>query len=195
MLGDSFSLETFCPVCPIGGYDAAEKSFTKYYLSRHQTVYTTYVSASAVSPQHSDFHLLMGIAAKKTGIEVHAIVVLSNHYHIILTDPYARLPEFMDHLHKLVAKCVNASLGRWENLWSSEKPSAVVLENDNDVLEKLVYTACNPVAAGLVAKATQWPGLIAFLPGQTLKANRPDVWTTHRFEKPWTTPLPKGSSS
>ena len=43
-------------------------------------------------------------------------------------------------------------------------------------MKKLVYTACNPVAAGLVAKATQWPGLIAFLSGQTLKANRPDVF-------------------
>ena len=118
------------------------------------------------------FIYCLAITAKKTGIEVHAIVVLSNHYHVILTDPYARLPELMAHLHKLVAKCVNASLGRWENLWSSEKPSAVVLDNDNDDMERLVYTACNTVAAGLVAKATEWPGLIAFLPEQTLKANR-----------------------
>ena len=107
---------------------------------------------------------------------VHAIVVISNHYHVVLSDPEGRLPEFMAHLHKLVAKCVNASLGRWENLWSSEKPSAVALEKSQDVMDKIVYTACNPVEAGLVAKAKHWPGLIAYLPGQKLTAKRPEIF-------------------
>ena len=147
---------------------------TTYLITRRCTQRLFLLRPSPLNTQI--FIYCLAVAAKKTGIAVHAIVVISNHYHIILTDPYARLPEFMAHLHKLVAKCVNASLGRWENLWSSEKPSAVFLENDSDVMQKLVYTACNPVAAGLVAKATQWPGLIAFLPGQTLKANRPDVF-------------------
>jgi len=122
------------------------------------------------------FTYCLAIAAKKAGILVHAIVVISNHYHVVCSDPEGRLPEFTAHLHKLVAKCVNASLGRWENLWSSEKPSAVALKNDSDVMDKLVYTACNPVEAGLVAKAKHWPGLVAFLPGQTLRANRPEVF-------------------
>jgi putative transposase len=77
---------------------------------------------------------------------------------------------------KLVAKCVNASLGRWENLWSSEKPSTVKLENADDVMKRVVYAACNPVAAGLVAKPQQWPGLIAYLPGQKLTSKRPEVY-------------------
>jgi hypothetical protein len=32
------------------------------------------------------------------------------------------------------------------------------------------------VAAGLVAKPQQWPGLIAYLPGQKLTAKRPEVY-------------------
>ena len=119
------------------------------------------------------FTYCLAIAAEKYGILVHAITVLSNHSHIICSDPQGRLPEFMGDLHKLVAKCLNASMGRWENFWASEKPSAVALEKEEDVWDKLVYTACNPVAAGLVAKAEKWPGPVAFFPGKTLHAKRP----------------------
>jgi len=71
---------------------------------------------------------------------------------------------------------MNAGMGRWENFWASEKPSAVLLENDEDILDKIVYLACNPVTAGLVAKAEHWPGLMAYQAGKTLKAARPDVF-------------------
>jgi len=43
-------------------------------------------------------------------------------------------------------------------------------------LDKIVYLACNPVAAGLVAKAEHWPGVMAYQSGKTLKAKRPDVF-------------------
>ena len=82
----------------------------------------------------------------------------------------------MEYLHKYVAKTINASLGRWENFWASEKPSAVVLKNPQDVLDKIAYTVCNPVEAGLVAKTIHWPGLTAFSPGRILCAKRPDVF-------------------
>ena len=71
---------------------------------------------------------------------------------------------------------MNAAMGRWENFWASEKPSAVLLENDEDILDKIVYVACNPVAAGLVAEVEHWPGLMAYQAGKTLKAARPEVF-------------------
>ena len=55
------------------------------------------------------------VAAKKTGIIVHAVVVLSNHNHAVITDPEGRLPEFMAHLHKLVARCVKLPLRAQED--------------------------------------------------------------------------------
>ena len=122
------------------------------------------------------FVYCLAVAARKTGVLVHAIAVMSNHYHAVCTDPEGRLPEFMAYLHRLVATCMNAGLGRWENFWASEKPSAVLLENDEDVLDKIVYLACNPVTSGLVAKAEHWPGLPAYQPGKTLNADRPEVF-------------------
>jgi hypothetical protein len=44
-----------------------------------------------------------------------------------VSDPGARLPALLELAHKLIAKCQNAALGRWENFWSSDKPSAVLL--------------------------------------------------------------------
>ena len=122
------------------------------------------------------FVYCLAVAAQKTGVQVHAVAVLSNHYHAVCTDPEGRLPEFMAYLHRLVATCMNAGMGRWENFWASEKPSAVRLENDEDILDKIVYTACNPVAAGLVAKADHWPGLMAYQAEKVLKAARPDMF-------------------
>ena len=84
---------------------------------------------------------------------------MSNHWHAVISDPKGRLPQFTGWLHKYVAKCINASLGRWENLWASEPPSYVRLESDEDVMDKIVYCLTNPVAAGLVPQGSQWGGV------------------------------------
>src|SRR5262245_1087303 len=59
----------------------------------------------------------LALAADRTGVLLHAVCVLSDHWRGVVSDPQARLPEFLGYYHKLVAKAVNASLGRWENLW------------------------------------------------------------------------------
>jgi REP element-mobilizing transposase RayT len=107
------------------------------------------------------FQYCLAYAAEQTGVALHAWVAMSNHWHAVVTDPEARLPEFMAHVNKLVGKCINASLGRWESLWSPEKFSAVALEDEDAVLDKLLYVLGNPVEASLVASWRQWPGAIS----------------------------------
>ena len=98
-------------------------------------------------------------AAAAYGIQIHAICVLSNHWHAAVSDPEARLPQFLHWVHLHVAKSVNALYGRRENLWSSEQASAVILGDDQDVLDKIAYCLANPVAAGLVRQGDMWPGV------------------------------------
>jgi putative transposase len=43
---------------------------------------------------NSVFLYLLAVAARRFGIAVHAYCVLSNHFHLVLTDPAARLPAF-----------------------------------------------------------------------------------------------------
>jgi putative transposase len=105
------------------------------------------------------FLYVLALAARRFGIQLHAFCVLSNHFHAVVTDPDARLPAFEQYLDSLVARAVNASLGRWESFWAPSSYSAVALTSPADILEKAAYVLANPVAAGLVLRGSEWPGL------------------------------------
>lgn len=102
---------------------------------------------------------LLAVAAQRFEVQVHAFCVLSNHFHFIVTDPHARLPAFHQYFDALVARALNAALGRWEDFWAPNSYSAVTLASPDDVVEKAAYVLANPVAAGLVRSGRLWPGL------------------------------------
>lgn len=122
------------------------------------------------------FLYVLALAVQRFGIRLHAFCVLSNHFHLVLTDPYARLPAFHQLLDALVARAVNASLGRWEAFWAPDTYSAVRLLSRSDIVEKTAYVLANPVAAGLVGTGSAWPGLWsapALIGGEPLVVKRP----------------------
>jgi REP element-mobilizing transposase RayT len=103
---------------------------------------------------------VVALAARRHGVLVHGFCVLSNHVHLIVTDPSGRLPAFMQYLDSLVARAVNASLGRFEGFWATDASySAVEPLDSDDVVAKTAYVLANPVAAGLVRRGAEWPGL------------------------------------
>ncbi|KYG07994.1 hypothetical protein BE21_26145 [Sorangium cellulosum] len=122
------------------------------------------------------FMYCLAVAAERAGIELHAFVVMSNHWHAVLTDPEARLPQFLQLLHRLVASCMNAFLGRTENFWSAEHASVIALESAEDVLDKIAYVITNPTAAGLVRSPEEWPGAITTRLGERHVATMPEVY-------------------
>jgi REP element-mobilizing transposase RayT len=102
---------------------------------------------------------ILALAAARYRVLVHAFCVLSNHLHLVVTDPDANLPAFQQFLDALVARAMNALLGRWESFWAPDTYSAVRLVSPRDVVEKAAYVLANPVEAGLVAAGSAWPGL------------------------------------
>lgn len=122
------------------------------------------------------FLYVLALAAQRFGIRIHAFCVLSNHYHLLLTDPHAQLPSFGQLLDSLVARAMNASIGRWESFWAPNSYSAVALATPQDILAKGAYLLANPVAAGLVRRAGDWPGLWSAPAsvGTVLQARRPE---------------------
>ena len=124
------------------------------------------------------FLYILALAAQRYQIRIHAYCVLSNHSHLVLSDPHARLPAFQQFLDGIVAKALNAFHGRWENFWAPDTYSAVILANTSDILDKLTYVLANPVAAGLVPHGRQWPGLWSApeLIGTAVDVRRPDFF-------------------
>jgi putative transposase len=115
-------------------------------------------------------------AALRSGIDVLLPCAMSNHHHTVIYDREGRYPEFVEHFHKMLARSQNALRGRWENFWASEQVCVVRLVDRAAVMDKLVYTATNPVKDHLVDRVHHWPGvngLAALLAGRSLRAHRP----------------------
>ena len=157
--------------------DSTEGGLAGTVVSAHAALHPAAVSAQAVAAHQSARALLLGGGSQQDRrASCTPVCFMSNHWHGVVTDPFARLPEFLEHFHRLLAKAQNASLGRWENLWSSDKTSVVLLVSDDDVLEKMAYTIANPTAAGLVRSPREWPGVITTRIGERCTVDMPDVF-------------------
>jgi len=65
----------------------------------------------------------------------------------------------MHRLGSLLARALNAHLGRGESFWAPGSYRAVELLDDAAVLEKLVYVLVNVCKDGLVRRPEHWKGL------------------------------------
>jgi len=127
-------------------------------------------------PTNDTFLYCLAEAAQRFGIEVVLTQQLANHHHTIVLDRHGTISPFMQRVHRLVAKAVNAHRGRWENLWASEPPCLVRLIDTADVIAKVVYAATNAVKDHLVERVHQWPGvntLAALLNRRPITIRRP----------------------
>jgi len=132
-------------------------------------------------------HYLLAVAAQRCGIQLHSYCILSNHLHFILTDPDARLPAFMQYFNELAARGLNFLLGHREALWAPNSYNAIPLAAPEDVLRKAVYVLANPVSAGLVRKAGEWPGLWSAperVGGEALRVARPTFFFNQKGKMP-----------
>ena len=107
------------------------------------------------------FLYCLAVAAARHGVLIHAVCLMSNHYHLVLTDVRGELPLFMAWLNRHSAICLKIHRKRAGDLWdASEKYSAMALVDAETVWKYLVYTLANPTKAGLVRRARDWPGLL-----------------------------------
>ena len=147
---------------------------TTYLVSRRCTQREFLLKPSALS--NLIFKFVLAVAADRYGVLIHAVCVMSNHFHVVLTDPGANLPDFSRLLDGVVAKAMNALHGRWENFWAPSSYSAVTLVSPDDIVEKVAYTLANPAAADLVEHGRQWPGVWSdprFIGGPGERVTRP----------------------
>ena len=121
----------------------------------------------------------LAVSAQRYRIQVHALCAMSTHLHIVLTDPDGILPSFLQFFHRLVALGTKV-LRRWDGpVWDHGSTSVVRLMTPEAVVQEIAYTLANPVNAGLVRRAHEWPGakaLVSDLGRGVLHASQPDIY-------------------
>jgi REP element-mobilizing transposase RayT len=122
---------------------------------------------------------LLAVYSERYNIDIHAIVVMSTHEHLIVTDREGRIPDFLRDYHRELAMATK-TLRRWDGaVWDDAPTSRVELCTPQAVVEKLAYIMANPVDAALVKRAGDWPGVNTLphqLGTQTWTVKRPDFY-------------------
>ncbi len=128
----------------------------------------------------------LAYTANKYGIQVHAAVMMPNHYHIDLTDPHGELVAFKQLFNSLVARGLNAERARFETFWSGDGPCDTQRPSDDETFMDLVYTISNPVKSALVKWSRDWPSFTTadWRFGETRTFKRPGGLFGERSELP-----------
>jgi REP element-mobilizing transposase RayT len=128
------------------------------------------------SPQTDDiFRYCLARAVLCTGVRLHEFMVMSNHYHVVLSDPKCALPKFEQILNAFSARAINRYHGLVGTFWERESFTAPELDSDASIIDRCVYALTNPCSANLVEFPEDWTGISSWSLeyGQTLVARRP----------------------
>src|SRR5690606_9953222 len=126
------------------------------------------------------FIWVLGVTAPRLGIEVHVATVMSTHFHMVVTVPHENVSKFMERLDFRLAMALRV-LRRFVKgvVWAPGKLSIVELVTPQAVVEAIAYAIVNPVKAGLVYTASDWPGVTASasdIGRRVLSAGRPSFY-------------------
>ena len=134
---------------------------------------------------NQNIRYVLAVMAKKYEIKLHAVMFMSNHYHICLTDPEGRIVDFERDFNSFVAHAINAQFGEREALWNSSQSSHVVMETPLELVREIAYTMANPVEAGLVRTIQEWPGVAHSWPCEEIEVERPKRYFSSRKDSKW----------
>jgi len=107
----------------------------------------------------------LAYAAQRHGVLVHAACLMSTHAHEVITDVRGEYPRFLENFHRTLALCTKALRGWPEEVFNKDSTGVHTLLTAEAVLESIAYLIANPVEAGAVRYAKDWPG------AQTLPAD------------------------
>ncbi len=108
----------------------------------------------------SDFERMLGLLAEdaqKFGVELHAYVLMDNHFHLLATPATEQaLPLMMQALGRSYVRYFNRRHGRTGTLWEGRYRSTMI-ESERYLLACMAYIDLNPVRAGMAAQPGEWP--------------------------------------
>lgn len=137
----------------------------------------------AIFASVADYQMLLDLLAenaKKFEVAIHAYVLMSNHFHLLATPHTSNgLPQMMQAVGRRYVRHFNAAQKRSGTLWEGRYKSTLIQTN-RYLLACMAYIDLNPVRAGLVVQARDYPwssyGNYAGLRNDNLITSHPLVW-------------------
>lgn len=104
-----------------------------------------------------EYLVALGACAPTLGVAVHGYVLMGNHVHLLIAGSApGAVSRLMQALGRRYVKSFNARWSRTGTLWEGRFRSCVV-DTDRYLLNCLAYVELNPVRAGLVGAAADYP--------------------------------------
>jgi len=95
-------------------------------------------------------------ASEKFGIVIHAYVLMTNHYHLLIETPEANLSRAMHYINGAYTGYINCKKKRSGHLFQGRYKS-IIVDSDSYLLELSRYMHLNPVRAGMTAQPAAYP--------------------------------------
>lgn len=102
------------------------------------------------------FSDLIGELVNEFGFQIHAFVLMSNHFHALATTPIQNLDEIMLHWLREGARRINREAGRINHIFGGPYKWSVI-SNSRYYEHALRYVYQNPVKAGIVDRVEKYP--------------------------------------
>jgi putative transposase len=114
-------------------------------------------SIFATSADYETLLALLEEHARKSGVAIHAYVLMSNHFHLLATpDTAAGIPEMMQSVGRRYVRYFNQRQGRTGTLWEGRYRSTLI-QAERYLLACMAYIDLNPVRAGMAEAVGEYP--------------------------------------
>jgi len=122
---------------------------------------------------------VLGRAQAKTDMRIHGFVVMSTHYHLLVTalNP-KQLSKFMRLLNGGISRVLNKHHGRSGTMWQRRFRAIGVAPDRQTQESRMQYVLSHGVKENLVANVEDWPGASS-LPWLLHGKNISGVWTNY----------------
>ncbi|MEM7479925.1 MAG: transposase [Acidobacteriota bacterium] len=126
---------------------------------------------------------MIGRAQRNHAVDIHAAVILSNHYHLLISVQTAlQLASFMREVNSNLAKEAGRLYGWRDRFWGRRYRATLVSEETEAQVDRMRYVLAQGCKENLVESPLDWPGVScvrALLEGRNLKG----IWVdrTRRY--------------
>ena len=114
----------------------------------------------AIFASAADYQTLLELLdenARKFAVAVHAYVLMSNHFHLLVTpQTHDGLPQMMQAVGRRYVRYFNDAQQRSGTLWEGRYKSALI-QSERYLLACMAYIDLNPLRAGLVVAPGDYP--------------------------------------